>query len=171
MPHSWKVAMGVASVMVALALLGVGLTTTQREIAPKYWIALVPVYGLLCVWTAWNRTRHGEGGRVLIIRQVIHWLVIAAALAMDFLIRGTGEETGSAAGYNALLLLALGCLLAGVHLEWLFSLVGLLLVLTLIVVVKADQYLWLVVIGGAVVLAAMLGWKRLWAKFSSQTQS
>ena len=40
-----------------------------------------------------------------------------------------------------LLILALGCVLAGIHLEWLFALVGLLLALILIVVSVAQQYL------------------------------
>lgn len=165
-PQSWKLAMIVACIMVTLALIGIGLTTTQRQIAPKYWIGLVPVYGLLCIGTAWNRSRNTDGGKVLIVRQVFHWLVIAGAVALDFAIRGAGEETGVAAGYNALLLLALGCFLAGVHLEWLFTLVGAILLLTLIVVVKADQYLWLVVIVGVIAILLLIGWKRLAAKFA-----
>jgi len=80
---------------------------------------------------------------------------------LDFLIRGTGEETATAAGLNALLLLALGCFLAGVHLDWLFALVGVLLMLALIVMTKADQYLWVIfVVGGlAVALLLALWWQ------------
>jgi hypothetical protein len=167
--RSWKIALVVAIIMVVLALLGIGLTTTNRAIAPTYWISLVPVYGLLCVAVAWSRVQHGEGGR-LVIRQILHWLGIAAALGLDFYIRGTGEETGVAAGFNALLLLALGCFLAGVHLEWLFSLVGLVLALTLIVVVKADQYLWLIVIVGVLAIAAMIWLMRTLAKTSERTR-
>lgn len=163
-PRSWKVGMIVASLMVFLALLGVGLTTTNRAIAPKYWMCLVPVFGLLCVIAAWYRAKQGEARRVAIVRQIIHWLAIAATLGLDFYIRGTGEETGVAAGYNALLLLALGCFLAGVHLEWLFALVGLLLTGTLIVVVKADQYLWLVVVAAIVIVAVMFFAMRFMAR-------
>jgi hypothetical protein len=58
-----------------------------------------------------------------------------------------------AAGMNALLLLALGCYLAGIHLDWLFVPVGLLLTLALVCVAKADQYLWLVfVVGGLAIV-------------------
>jgi hypothetical protein len=64
---------------------------------------------------------------------------------------------------NAMLLLALGCYLAGVHFEWLFVLVGILLTLALLVVVKADQYVWLIFVVGGLAVAAMLafGLKRL----------
>jgi hypothetical protein len=158
---SWKIACAVAVIMVLLALLGIGLTTTSSGAASTYWISLVPIYGLLCVSLAWARARYDVAARrPVVIRQVFHWLGIGIALGLDFYIRGTGVETESAAGMNALLLLALGCYLAGVHFEWLFVLVGLLLTLALLVVVKADQYVWLIFVVGGIAVAAMLafGW-------------
>jgi hypothetical protein len=158
---SWKIACAVAVIMVLLALLGIGLTTTSSAAASTYWISLVPIYGLLCVSLAWARARYDVGvRRPAVIRQVFHWLGIGLAVGLDFYIRGTGVETESAAGMNALLLLALGCYLAGVHFEWLFVLVGILLTLALLVVVKADQYVWLIFVVGGLAVAAMLafGW-------------
>ncbi len=156
--RSWWVATIVAGVMVLLAMLGVGLATTSSAAAPAYWISLVPILGILCIGTAWARAGHGEGfARAAVVRQVLHWLGIGVALAMDFVVRGTGQETGTAAGLNALLLLAVGCYLAGVHLEWLFVLVGILLTLTLICLAKADQYLWLMFVVGALAIAALFG--------------
>jgi hypothetical protein len=160
LPHSWKLGFGAAIVMVVLALIGVGLSTGSRASAPKYWMALVPVYGLLCIVVAWYRSREGECGPIVILRQVLHWLIIAIAVWLDFYMRGVGEESGIAAGLNALLLLSIGCFLAGVHFEWLFTLVGTLLIVTLIVVVKADQYLWLVVLAGVLIVVLMFGLMR-----------
>jgi hypothetical protein len=163
--RSWKFAAAVALVMVLLALLGIGLTTTNRAYAQQYWMWLVPVFGLLCVATAWSRGTE-IGRRDLVVRQILHWLGIAAALGIDFVISGTGEETRLAAGFNALLLLALGCFLAGVHFEWLFTVVGLLLTAALLVAVRADQYLWLMLLAGAVVAAAIVG--VMWAVAKSR---
>jgi hypothetical protein len=162
--RSWIIGLVVAIVMILLALLGVGLATTNKEIAPTYWISLVPVYGVLCVATAWSRVRRGEGGRILVIRQVLHWFVIAAAIGIEFFLRGSGEETGKAAGFNALLLLTVGCVLAGVHLEWVFAIVGLLLVLLLFVIDRTDQYLWLIIIVGVIVLIVMALFMRMLGK-------
>jgi hypothetical protein len=165
--RSVKVGLGVAAVMVLLALVGVGLTTTDKRIAPKYWMALVPVYGVLCVVTAWVRSP--DSRHVQVVRQLLHWLAIAGGLLLDFTIRGSGEETGVAAGYNALLLLALGCLLAGVHLDWPFALVGMLLTATLLVVVRAEQYLWLVVVAGILVIALIVVvWRIAGRRFLAQ---
>lgn len=159
-PLSWKVGLIVAIIMVVLALVGVALSTSSRVNAPKYWMSLVPVYGLLCIGVAWFRAKQGECGPREVLRQVLHWLVIGGAVALDFMMRGTGEESSLVSGLNALLLLAVGCFLAGVHFEWLFTFVGLILITTLVVVVKADQYLWLVVIVGALGAAAMFGTMR-----------
>jgi hypothetical protein len=156
--RSWTVATSVAAAMVLLALIGVGLTTTNSAFASTYWVALVPVFGLLCIGTAWLRIEEGQRvNRVAMVRQLFHWLGTAVALGLDFYIRGTGQETGVAAGLNALLVLALGCYLAGIHLEWLFIPVGLLLTLTLVIVAEADQYLWLVFVVGGLTIAAMFG--------------
>jgi putative effector of murein hydrolase LrgA (UPF0299 family) len=92
---------------------------------------------------------------------VFHWLGIAIALGLDFLVRGSGQESGAAAGLNALLLLALGCYLAGLHLEVLFIPVGVLLTLTLICIAKAEQYMLVILIVGILAVALVLGLQRL----------
>ena len=106
-----KVATVAAVSMVILALIGVGLTMADSAISATYWILMVPIYGLLCVATAWYRSVPGAGaGPSLVLRQVFHWLGIGGALGLDFFFRTLGEETDIAAGLNALLLLALGLL-------------------------------------------------------------
>lgn len=157
---SWKATLAVASTMVVLALLGVGLATAKPLLARNYWISMVPIFGVLCVVTAWRRS-HQTGER-LVLRQVLHWLAIAGFVALDFYIRDTGVETQVAAGLNSLMLLALGCFLAGVHLDWSFVFVGLLLTLTLVVAAKADQYLWVLFVAGALAIAALFAVRRLW---------
>ena len=156
--RSWKPAVVVVVIMIVLALIGVALTSAEVAVAPTYWMWLVPVYGVLCVFTAWVRARHDpKVERPSIFRQVFHWLGIAAALGLDFLIRTAGQETAGAAGNYALLLLALGCFLAGVHLEWLFAVVGGLLMLALVVVVEAKEYVWLIFVAGGLFVAALIG--------------
>jgi hypothetical protein len=156
--RSWKIAFVVAVIMVLLAMLGVALSTASKAAASVYWISLVPIYGLLCIGTAWARSK-ADGGldRSEVLRQLFHWLGIGVALGLDFYIRGTGEESALGAGLNALLLLAVGCYLAGIHFEWLFVPVGVLLTIALVIVTKADQYLWLIFLVGVLAIVAMFG--------------
>jgi len=154
----WKITATIAAIMVLLALVGVGLASTSARLARNYWVSLVPIYGALCAFTAWRRSQ--PGGELLAVRQLLHWLGIAGAVALDFSLRGTGVEAQVASGFDALMLLALGCYLAGVHLDWPFVLVGLLLTLTLVVVAKADRYLWLLFLIGAAAIAVLVGVRR-----------
>jgi len=150
----WRAGTVVAAIMIGLVLIGVGLATAQPSLAPRYWLWLVPVFGVLSVLTAWiGSPDHATPRFRDVVRQVLHWLVIGGAVAVDFWVRGTGEQAGVAAGFDALLLLAVGCFLAGVHLERVFALVGALLSVTLLVLVKAEQYFWILFVIGVVVLA------------------
>lgn len=143
-----------AIVMALLALVGVGLAMSNSKASETYWIALVPVYGVLCVLTAW--TRRGAQ-RTAVLQQVLHWTGIGVAVGLDFAyLRRSGLETGAAAGLNSLLLLALGCYLAGVHMEWLFILAGILLSLILVIVAVGEQYLPLLFGVGVVVIVLMV---------------
>src|SRR5262249_11854700 len=133
-PHPWRVAIVVAVIMVLLAVLGVGLTTAQSTAASVYWISMGPAYGILCVLTAYLTARKGGFDFTQVYRQVWHWLGIGLAVGLDFFLLHSGEESGIGAGLVAMLLLAVGCFTAGVHFQWLFILVGLLLGVTLVVV-------------------------------------
>src|SRR5262245_29291715 len=161
----WEAGAVLAAIMAGLAVLGVGLTTVDRALARRYWIALVPAYGILCMAAAWLRSEQTRSQKVrAVVRQLAHWLAIAAAVALDFWMTATGEEAGAATGFNALLLLAVGCVLAGVHLDWTFGLVGALLALALVCVVKAEQYLWVLVVAAAILLGLLLAGARWWRR-------
>jgi hypothetical protein len=142
-----------AGVMAVLALVGTGVTVADASWARTWWLSLVPVYGVLCVFAAWYRTGQFTG---TVTRQVLHWLSVAAAIALDFSLLRRGEQPATGAGLSSLLILALGCLLAGIHLEWLFALVGLLLLAIFTIVSVAQQYVtiaFLAAAGAGLVLA------------------
>jgi hypothetical protein len=99
------------------------------------------------VIAAWHRTGQLTGS---VTRQILHWLSVAAVIALDFTLLRHGEQAAAGAGLSSLLILALGCLLAGIHLEWLFGLVGLLLLAIFAVVTTAQQYVTLAFLVAAV---------------------
>ncbi len=143
-----------AAIMMVLALIGSGVTLANVAWAEKYWLILVPIYGMICIAAAWTQTRTLDRD---VIRQVLHWLAVAVTIAINFsFFRRSGEQTTIATSLSTLLLLALGCLLAGIHLEWMFALVGLLLLVIAIMVSVAQEYMALVVLIGAVLIAIVL---------------
>jgi hypothetical protein len=149
----------IAVIMTLLAILGAAVTMAEAAWAGRYWLFLVPVYGLLCVITAWYHTGAFSES---VGRQILHWLCVGVAITVDSAyLHGSGQQTATATGLTSLLILALGCLLAGVHLEWLFALVGLLLLLIVVIVAAFQEYLTLVFVIGALVIVAVLFAPRL----------
>jgi hypothetical protein len=138
-----------AGVMALLALVGTGITLADASWSRAYWLALVPVYGVLCVIAAWQRTGQFTGS---VLRQILHWLSVAAVIVLDFTLLRRGEQPALGTGLSSLLILALGSLLAGIHLEWLFALVGLLLIAIFAVVSLAQQYVTVVFLAAAAVV-------------------
>ena len=149
-----------AGIMALLALVGTGITLADASWARTYWLTLVPIYGTLCVLAAWYSTGQFTGS---VVRQILHWLSVAAAIALDFTLLRRGEQAAAGSGLSSLLILALGCLLAGIHLEWLFALVGLLLLAIFAIVSTAQQYVtiaFLIAAAAALVFAAYSAIKR-----------
>ncbi len=153
-PISLAVSAIFAAIMMVLALIGAGVTLANVAWAENYWLTLVPIYGLICIAAAWMQTRTLDRN---VIRQVLHWLAVALTISINFSIfRRSGEQTSIATGLTTLLILSLGCLLAGIHLEWMFALVGLLLLVIAIMVAVAQEYMALVVLIGAVLIVMVL---------------
>jgi hypothetical protein len=154
LPVPANVAAILAAIMMLLALIGAGVTLANVAWAEKYWLTLVPVFGLICIAAAWTRTRTLDR---TVTRQVLHWLAVAITIAVNFsFFRRSGEQTSVATGLSTLLILALGCLLAGVHLEWMFALVGLFLLAIAIMVSVAQEYMALALLVGAALIVIVL---------------
>lgn len=146
----------VAIAMTVLAVIGTGVTIADAASARRYWLFLVPVFGILCIATAWY---HYGFSSEKAIRQLLHWAAVGLAIVLDFaFLQGSGEQTAAATGLSSLLILALGCLLAGIHLEWSYAVVGLLLFAIFTIVALAQEYLILVTGIGALLVLIVLAW-------------
>lgn len=165
----WLLSTVTAIVMVLLSLLGIAITNAAKEYAQRYWLALGMIFGALCLFTAWNKARHTHSGDPYMVhKQLLHWFGLLGALCIDFLIPQSQTESGQSAGYNALLLLALACYLAGVHFEWRFILVGVLLTFTLYSAVEANKYAWMVVVVGIIAMIVLLA-RWWWLRHKAHT--
>jgi hypothetical protein len=144
-----------AIAMVLLAMVGAAVTLADAAWARTYWLTLVPIFGVMCTVAAWDDTRALDR---MVVRQILHWLSVGLAIILDFnFLQARGEQTAAATGLSSLLILALGCLLAGIHLDWLFAAVGLLLLLMVVIVSVAQEYLALVFLAGVLIIALLLG--------------
>lgn len=165
--HHAKVPLLASAAMILLALIGVAITMANFGIVRMYWVVLVPVYGMLSIFAAYRDKRFS---RVMVVRQVFHWTGIGVAIYLDLtFLHGAGEQTSMATGLSSLLLLALGCYLAGINMEWPFIVVGVFLTLIFVFLVVAQEYMLLLLAVGAVLLATMLAIHKLMKPHSMST--
>ncbi|MGB9215761.1 MAG: hypothetical protein WCC42_11025, partial [Pseudolabrys sp.] len=98
-----------------LTLLGVAYTSFTKRPTTGYWEFLVPVTGVVCIWSGWRYTDDKKVQLRLIWTQAAHWLAFFAAMNLLLLPNVQKMLNADATGLAILLLLALGTFVAGVH--------------------------------------------------------
>ena len=114
--------------MLFFALLGVALTTVERELMSFYWLILVPVFGFICVIESWRRLKNPDQRIMLVKVQALHWASVIFAMLLVFTGDMRNALSNEITALILLILLSLGTLTASVHIHsWRMGLVGLLL--------------------------------------------
>jgi hypothetical protein len=98
-----------------LTLLGVAYTSFTKRPTTGYWEFLVPVTGVVCIWSGWRYTDDRKAQLRLIWTQAAHWLAFFAAMNLLLLPNVQKMLNADATGLAILLLLALGTFVAGIH--------------------------------------------------------
>lgn len=142
--------------MLVFALVGMGLTMSREDGGWEFWIFLLTFYSGVSVFWAWQRARRNSKPVWRMVRtQVFHWGCVLLTFGVLVLLERTDIISREATADVALLILALGCVLAGVHFEWMFLLVGFLLVVMAIALSFLEQsFVWIIMI----VVMAVVGW-------------
>jgi len=142
--------------MLVLALVGMALTMSLDHGGWEFWVFLLAFYGGVSVFWAWQRAKQkGEPVWKMVRAQVFHWSSVLLIYAILLMFERTEIINRQAASNVALLVLALACLLAGVHFEWTFLLVGIVLAIMVVAIGYLEQYVvWIIML--PVIIAA--GW-------------
>ena len=100
----------------ALVLVGFSLLDLAPSLAGPFWLVASPVGFLASVWAGRRAARRsGVRDRASARRHLLHWAGLLAALTLLVPLVRSGALTGFAVGQTALLLVALGYWLDGVH--------------------------------------------------------
>ncbi|MGB0596147.1 MAG: hypothetical protein ACPGLY_05625 [Rubripirellula sp.] len=144
--------------MLLLALGGMGLTQSLESGAWEYWVFVVLVYASIGVWKAIRSARHASRSvRQGVVREISHWGTLVGFLGVLFFLEQRQVVDRQSASSFALMLLALSCFMAGVHLDWQLLLLGGVLTIMLVALALLAQYeiaLWGIMLG--VAFAAIL---------------
>jgi hypothetical protein len=146
--------------MLALAIIGVGITQLATSGGWRYWAILAVIYAGISVVRTWQLAKPaGTPVWSMIRAQVLHWAgtLVAIMIVLRF---QSADITGRGPTSDfSLLILALSCFLAGVHFNPMFMLLGAILAIIAVALGYLDQLSIFVLIAPLVALAAWIAFK------------
>jgi hypothetical protein len=146
-------------VLLTLSAVGIAVSELLPRAAFGYWLTMVPVFGGISLFAGWSRAREQGMTAVGVLRsQLLHWIALAVAVCLVFLLEYTGRMSSEDAALVALLALALTTFLAGVHFDWRYCVIGALLAAAVAALAVLQEFLWVIVIA-AVAVAAFLAYR------------
>ena len=160
--HHLHFAEAILVALLVLSAVGIGIADISPEYGFRYWAAMIPVFAAISLFASWSQARrHGAAVGTVIRVQLFHWIGLLLALYVVFLLQHTGRLNNEDAGLVALLALALGTFLAGVHFDWRLCVVGILLGCTVAVAALVEEFLWMLLLpAGLIIVVAVFRWRR-----------
>lgn len=149
--------------LIALSAVGIGITNFMPVRSFWFWVAMAPVFGVVSLYLGWSKARQrGERISRILWAQVLHWVGLFAAIVLIYLLFDpAGRINNNQLAMISLLALALTTFLAGVHFDWRFMVVGIVLGLSLAGAAFVEQMIWMISIPIiAVIVLLVFWWKR-----------
>jgi hypothetical protein len=161
--YRWRERVITDCVMLLLSLVGVGITDWAPKNAWQYWSYLVPVFGIICIVEMWRARRPDERHihMAMLRRQILHWLGLMACIYLVFTFVRMGRVSAENAGLVNLMMLALTMFLEGVHFDWMYLVVGLVLGVFAASAAYLEQYIlfWMLPVAAAAAIIIAWRWK------------
>ena len=127
----------------AIVLIGFALVDFQSGWVPRYWAVAGPAGFFASAYLGWRHARRlGQASASDGRRHVLHWGAVLSAVALAVMLRARGGVPSEQLHAVILLVLALGYVTAGLHLDRPLLWVGLLMGVGLVLVTLVSSYAW-----------------------------
>lgn len=134
-------------VLIILAFIGVILTQVESSGAWWYWRYIAVAYAILSLAQSWYVQRMGwKESAITIWHEIAHWLGVIFCIQMLSFFVSIGLESRFLVSIQALLFLALGTYLAGIYIDAVFIIVGIVLAIFAGVIAFLQEYLYAIMI-------------------------
>ena len=145
--HPWKARLGVGIMMIILAFIGMVVTDIRAAGGWDYWRWMVPIYAILALWLSWYVKRQMQViSPVTIFHELLHWIGLICAIFLVSHLVELGTISRFIAGIFHLILLSLAVFLAGIYIESIFILIGVILGVFAFLTAVLVQYIYVIVI-------------------------
>lgn len=147
--------------LLILSLLGIGITDFSPDDGYGYWLLMVIVFGLFAILIAWLQSKqHDVDNFTQILKeQFMHWSTSLLIVGGAFLLQKSGQLDEISASLVILLILSLATILDGIRIGWRFSLVGLFLGISAIVVAYFENFMLIDALIAIAIIALTIMWE------------
>ncbi len=132
--------------LIILTLSGVALTNMSPVDAHIYWLTMTLVFAIGAITTGWKRAAEKGEKKQLVTSQLFHWGSTLVAIIVVYTFLHTGQIQNETVSLMILLILSLSSFLDGFHVGWHFSVIGVLLAISVVTISYVDEFLWVIVI-------------------------
>ena len=159
--HPWKARLGVGIIMLALAFLGIIITEIKSQGGLDYWKWVIPFYAISALWLSWYVKRRQQTVKPITLwHELLHWAGLYCAILLVSHLIDIGTMSRLIAGIFQLLLLSLAVFLAGIYIESIFIIVGIVLGVFAFITALLVQYMYALIIPvfiiGALIMALFI---------------
>jgi hypothetical protein len=148
--------------LIALSAIGIAVTDFSPRYGFWYWMAMVPIFGGFSLYSGWSKaTSQGISVSTVLRTQLLHWIGLLVAIVIVFFLLRTGRINNIEAGIVALLMFAFATFLAGVHFDWRYMVVGIILGAAVVGAALVQEFIWMIMIPivAAIILAIIWWWR------------
>ena len=146
--------------LILLTLFGVALTNMSPTDAHIYWLAMTLVFAIGAITTGWQRAAEKGEKKQLVTSQLIHWGSTLIAVIVIYTFLHTGQIQNETVSLMILLVLALSSFLDGFHVGWHFSVIGILLAISVVTISYIDEFLWAIIFVAAILVVVSFFWNK-----------
>ncbi|MFZ0243539.1 MAG: hypothetical protein WAL90_18010 [Desulfobacterales bacterium] len=147
-------------ILITLSIIGVGVTDFSPGDSHRYWFAMALVFAGACLLLEWDRARDkGQKWTTLLRTQFLIWIGLLLAVQIVYMMFHAGRLDKENTGLIILLLLSLTVFFAGINLSWRLIIVGIFLGGVLIGATFLEEFLWIFLLIGIVIVVIFLLFK------------
>lgn len=145
---------GILVLMLALSVIGIVVTDFSPDDGYWYWIAMIGVNCVAAVLIGWMQSkRHFRDFKKLLLEQLFHWGSSMLAVGAAFSLLHIGQLHAQSTSRVILLILALATFLDGLRVGWRFSMNGLFLGISAVVISYVQRYMWVEILLALAIVA------------------
>ena len=169
--RKFQIEEGILIFLLLLSLIGIGITHFSPADGYWYWIIMIFVFAIFAIAIGWLQSKQKDiSFNKLLFEQAFHWGSCMLVVGAMFTLLHSDHLTSHNTGLIILLILSLATFLDGQRVGWRFSLVGLFLGISSIIVSHFNHFMWLEIVLVILIVYGTIMWESKWHKYLEQKE-